>query len=238
VECVRRVVVIVEALGSVNTELSLNEVVQLTGIHRSSTYRTLESLVHAGWVKKNPETWKYTLGPSILKLKTQVLDDLGDKAITGHAMQMLNEISGETVTVSIIDEMENLVIEVLESQQPVKLSARRGYRIPLNTTASSRVLVAYLSEHQLQEVERKYGHIYFLDELASIRANGYAVSSGELDADASAIAAPIKNADDNVVGALGVCGPSSRFGPERMQFLIREVIEAARTISRNLGWND
>ncbi|MGH3372890.1 MAG: IclR family transcriptional regulator, partial [Nocardioidaceae bacterium] len=73
-------------------------------------------------------------------------------------------------------------------------------------------------------------------ELAAIRDLGYASSSGERQADAGSVAAPLFGLDGDVRGALSVCGPRSRFTPDFISACAPRVAEAAHDISKALGW--
>ena len=60
----------------------------------------------------------------------------------------------------------------------------------------------------------------------------------ELEEGLNAVAAPIRQADDRVVAALSVSGPAFRMGPADVPRVARQVVEAAATISRRLGYVD
>ena len=72
--------------------------------------------------------------------------------------------------------------------------------------------------------------------MADVRKKGYAISEGERVQDSRAIAAPVFSHEGVLVGALGIAGPESRFRGERLKMRLDLVIDAARSLSKMLGW--
>lgn len=72
-------------------------------------------------------------------------------------------------------------------------------------------------------------------QLNLIKARGYATSVDELHEGVSAVAAPILDHRAEPLGAIGIIGPSFRLDENLLHALGREVIEAARRISGNIG---
>jgi DNA-binding IclR family transcriptional regulator len=69
-----------------------------------------------------------------------------------------------------------------------------------------------------------------------VRQRGYAVEDQEATVGDAGIAAPILARDGVVAGAIGVVGPADRLlDPGGREDLAREVITAARAISRDMG---
>ncbi|WP_223263877.1 IclR family transcriptional regulator C-terminal domain-containing protein [Rhodococcus sp. MTM3W5.2] len=68
-------------------------------------------------------------------------------------------------------------------------------------------------------------------EVLGIRKAGYAVTHGERELGASAVAAPILAADGRVLAALSIGGPTSRFTADRVGSYVDAVTESAAEIS-------
>ena len=69
-----------------------------------------------------------------------------------------------------------------------------------------------------------------------LHEQGYAVAIDELEVGLTAVAAPIRNAHGDVVASMSVSGPSFRLPEERVDEVVRLVVEAAREVSHRLGW--
>lgn len=77
-----------------------------------------------------------------------------------------------------------------------------------------------------------------LAELATVRERGWASVTEELEVGLNAVAAPVRDANAQVVAALSVSGPSYRMGEEKLAEVAKQTIAAADAISRRLGWID
>jgi len=82
----------------------------------------------------------------------------------------------------------------------------------------------------------RVGHL--LKQLAQVREQNYALDMAEHEKEVQCIAAPVYDADGNVVAAISISGPVARIDPENSRLdLIQMVKKAAADISRRLGYN-
>lgn len=125
------------------------------------------------------------------------------------------------------------------------MTVRLGYPYPLYAGASSRVMLAFLSPETVARIldqnlvrlthETVSDPAQLRQNLQEIRRVGYATSRGERQHGAGSVAAPLFGADGEVLGALSVCGPVSRFDTATVQTLIPQVRVAAQEITRQAG---
>src|SRR5438132_13441527 len=96
----------IEILGMFGPErpaLSLAELVELTGLNRTTTYRFVSTLRHLGLVQVDPETRRYRLGSKVLQLGFQYLHGI---PLVEHAQPVLRELRnevGESAHLGILD---------------------------------------------------------------------------------------------------------------------------------------
>ena len=119
-----------------------------------------------------------------------------------------------------------------------------GRITPWHAGAAGKLHLAFLPKEKIQKILSQGLPRYtertitdpalLLQELEQIRKQGYAFTIGELDPGVAAITAPIFDARQNVVAAISIGGPASRFTDERLPTLIREVRWAAQEISLRL----
>ena len=76
----------------------------------------------------------------------------------------------------------------------------------------------------------------FGDLLAGVRRRGFATAVEELEAGLTAVAAPVRNAEGNVIASISASGPSFRIPADRIPVLAVAVGRAAAEVSRRLGW--
>ncbi|WP_027416358.1 IclR family transcriptional regulator [Aneurinibacillus terranovensis] len=229
-----------------NEQLSLQDMVELSGRPKTSIYRLVGSLEEMGFLQKN-ESGKYVLGLIFLQLGHLVAERLDIRQISLPVMRALRDDVGEAVNLIMQDGKEAIYIEKVDTMQPVRVYTQIGRRAPLYAGACPRILLAFLSRTEQDEyinhTEMKAiasGTLTDPAELRSVldqsRVLGYSVSHSELEDHTSAVAVPIFNHAGEVAAGLSIAGPEGRFKQERLPQLVEKVKQAANQISQKLGW--
>ncbi|MED4910961.1 IclR family transcriptional regulator [Brevibacillus centrosporus] len=229
-----------------HSRLSLNEMVELSGIPKTSIHRMVGSLEGMDFLQKG-EDGKYSLGLLFLQFGQLVAERLDIRQIALPAMTKLRDQVEEAVNLIIRDGKEAIYIEKLDTNHPVRLYTKIGRRSPLYAGACSRIILSYIEEKEreryLQETElNPFGHGTITDkerlrqELEQARDKGYTISYSELENDTVSIAAPIFDHTGRLVAGISIAGPQVRFEKERIPDLIGHLLKTSEEISRELGW--
>jgi DNA-binding IclR family transcriptional regulator len=229
-------------------KLSLNEMVKLTGIPKTSAHRMIGSLEDMGLLSKDNEG-KYALGMIFLEFGQLVADRLDIRKIAYPIMKELRDDIGEAVNLTMVDNREAIYVEKFDTVHPVRLFTKVGRRSPLYAGACSRIILAYLPEDEqenyLNETELTpfgIGTITDTHQLRTIlqqsKKEGYTISHSELENHTSSVAAPIFDYTGQIVGGLSIAGPDVRFQKEHLPHIIEKVKRAAAEISQKLGYDD
>ena len=72
-------------------------------------------------------------------------------------------------------------------------------------------------------------------ELADIRVRGWAATEGEYEIGLNAVAAPVRDANGDVIAAVSVSGPSFRLPADIFGQIAPRVVAATDPLSRRLG---
>ncbi len=225
--------------------LGVSEIARRLGLPKSAVHRTLDSLVRIGLVARDRTSMRYRLGP---RAKDLGFAALGIPDIRGLALPVLQELvrqTRETATLSLLSGHERFYAAQVEGPQDVKMSIEIGRRCPLYAGASGRAILAFFSTVQLSAYLKTTPLEALTDKtlttreqldssLEEVRRNGYAVSLGERDAWAGAVAGPIF-LGDVLVGSISVCGPHTRFTPDKVAEYGQLVKEQTAQLSRQLG---
>lgn len=220
-----------------------SEVSEHFGVARSTGYRYLKGLVSASFIEECDGGFR--LGPRIFELARLARKGLGLSQIAKPIMRQLADEAGETVLLTRRSGAAVVCLELEESSHPIRLSYERGHVMPINAGAAAQILLAWaptdeaadvLSAAPLQRFTQRTvtDPTQLLKRLASIRQQGYAVSSGELDVDVLGIAAPIRAANGTVGAAVSVAALASRVPKNKTSQLTRAVRDAADRISARL----
>jgi DNA-binding IclR family transcriptional regulator len=133
------------------------------------------------------------------------------------------------------------------STHPVKMAADVGDRTWAHVSALGKVLLAWGGDGLMDEVLREQGlpaltantlvdEEALVEELARTRDRGYGVDDEESALGLRCVAAPVRNEQDAVIGALSVSAPAERLSLGAAHALVPALREAAGAISARLGW--
>jgi IclR family acetate operon transcriptional repressor len=223
-------------------ELALHEICRRVGLTKSRTFRLLHTLAERGYIDRCADGSRYQLGARLLERASCVRRDL--KQLAQPCMQRLHQRFNETVNLGVLNGEDVLYIDILETSRPFRMMATVGCRMPANTTAMGKALLAYLPAHDPRTSGRTrdagprpaQGRP-LKRELALILKRGYAVDDEENEPGVSCVGAPILDALGRPVAAISVSGPAYRI-LEQQQNLSEEIVAACRSISRSLGFRD
>ncbi len=246
-QTVLRAISIVDCFSEEQPALGVREVARRVGLPSSTAGRLLATLTRAGVLTRNATTHRYMLGPHVLawaELYTGVLDV---RATAAPLLERLRRATGETVTLYVLDGDERVCVERLEGPQNIRAVVRLGQRMPCYAGAGGKIFLAFLPAAVRHAMLARLAMTRFTSrtlanrarlerECTTIRQQGYASSVGERFAGASAIAAPVLGPDGAIIAAVNVSGPSDRFTGGRQALCIRRVTQAARDISRMMGY--
>lgn len=229
-----------------HAELTFQEIIDLSGIPKTTVYRMLMSLEEMGLLEKGTDA-KYRLGLMFLSFGHLVSSRLDIRRIALPVMQKLHDEVDEAINLIIRQEDEAIYIEKIETHQKVRLYTAIGRRSPLYAGACSRVILSFLPQEEIEryvdEVELKSFAAGTITDKARLREtiqqtkkDGYAISRSELENHTSAIAAPIFNHKGEVVAGISMAGIEAHYQAEQVPLFAEKVKEAARQISERLGY--
>jgi IclR family acetate operon transcriptional repressor len=243
VAAVERALAVLDALSDGSAELGTNEIARRTGINASTVSRLLATLAGAGIVEHVPATGRYRLGPRLLQLGSLVLSRLDLRDVARPHLYELVRATGVTATLSAPGEHDAITVDFVQSDASVQSVARLGRPSIGHATATGKILLAFgraaLPSGQLKAYTRRTvtdrGRLQA--ELRRAARQGYAEAVGEREPDLNAVAAPVFDAEHDLVGIVGLQGPASRFGREAMRAAVAPLLAAAEAISVGLGWS-
>lgn len=196
--------------------LSLAELAQRAGLHKSTTLRLLASLDHAGLVRRTEEG-RYALGAALARLHGLYADSFSLEAVVMPVLRELVAHTRESAAFHVRQGSERLCLYRVDSPQLLRDHIRAGDLLPLNRGAGGRVLMAFSGATGAVP--------------AQIRRDGVVVLSGDRVPDLTGVSAPVFGAQGELQGALTLTLPTTRYQPEWPAV----VKQAAARLSRMLG---
>jgi len=126
------------------------------------------------------------------------------------------------------------------------MASHIGIRNPMHCTALGKAILAYYPQDQVEVIIREglpartpftlTSPESLRAELERIRGEGFAIDDQENELGVRCTGAPIFDYTGKVVGAISVSGPASRITRERSLELGSVVNEAAKEVSRKMGF--
>jgi DNA-binding IclR family transcriptional regulator len=224
---------------------SVNEISQGSGESPSSVCKHLAALQQFGLVEQDSRTDNYRIGTFPLLLASIVLDRMDIRTIAAPYLKQLSEQAGETVHLVILDGSHVVYIDKVESVRTIRMHSQIGLRNPLYCTGVGKAILAYSPDALVTQVCKEpfirftattlYTKPLLLEELAAIRARGFAIDNGEHESDVRCAAAPIFNHRNEAIAAISVSGPETRMDESMLADAGRWVRATAQEISIKLG---
>jgi DNA-binding IclR family transcriptional regulator len=244
VQSVDRAVSILEILAR-SGDVGVTELAQELGVHKSTAFRLVAALERRDLVEQNSGRGKYRLGPGILRLagaSTSRLDVVQESRVVSRA---LAQRTGETVNLAVLSDGAALYMDQVAGSSALQPHNWVGQRIPLHATSNGKVLLSALEG---TEVSRQVPVLQpytprtittakaLHKELDEVRSRGYAIAVDELEIGLTAVAAPVRDGNGDVLASMSVSGPTFRLDAARLPSLAQAVMAAADDVSRRLGW--
>lgn len=201
--------------------LSLTALSRLSGYHKTTVYRLMNSLERMGYVVRKEDA-DYTLGPRLLYLGKLYEQSFHLASVVQPELHALAEASGESASWYVINGSDRLCLFRAEASEGLRHSRLPGTTFPMDDSAISKVLRHWGT-----------GETLFTDQPALPL-----FTSGARDPHIAAYALPVFGVNETMTAALALTGPSSRLtAPESDDKFSRLMQVSAHRLSVKLGAN-
>ena len=199
--------------------LGVSDLSRELDLSRSTTHRYVATLAALGYLQQDAASRKYRLGLRVLDLGFSVINSMELRALASPHLQQLSDELAHTVNMAVLDGADIVYVERCRTsrhgQRDIDLNLHVGSRLPAYCTSMGKVLLAFLSEEDLDVV---LGRIKFsrrgpntlagkralLDDLERVRTTGVGVNNEELAYGLRSIAVPVRGTSGEVVAAINL----------------------------------
>jgi DNA-binding IclR family transcriptional regulator len=237
-EAVARAARVLALFGPGAPAHTLAELVHATSVPKATLLGILDTLV-AHRLLSVDEDGRYRLGYGWLRLGDIRRNQLNIRESALPVMRRIRDAVDETVILSLRVGDRRVHLDYLESRQSIRRVAQIGNEAPLHVGAAGSVLLAGLSESEVNDYLARNAAMdaqAIRTAVAAIRRDGYAVVSGTVNAQTAAVAAPVKMHGGDTAAALTISCPRERFTTALERRCVALVTEGAQTLSRTLGY--
>ncbi len=247
IRAVERAIQILNCFSFERPNLSIEEIVEKTGLAKATAYRLLWTLERNGLIQFDQRVNQYRLGYKSIEYGGIVLENLD---IRREAEPFLLDLFEETGHSSVLAVKQGKSLQYLlrfdsdEDFQPRNFIGRRrilhngGFGIVLLAYQSADFASALLDEYPLEPLTpfTLLDKEKFMNRLEDIRTAGVYVDVDETFVGFTAITAPVFQGKD-VIAVIGISGPSFKMEGQAREDLIQQVVATANKISQQLGYS-
>ena len=226
---------VIRAFAGVDRRLTIADVSRATGLTRAVVRRCLYTLKELGYAGTDGRM--YFLQPRILNLGYSYLSTAPVPIAAQPVLEEMSEALGEASSVAVLDDGAVVYVGRAATKRIMSVTLGVGSRLPAYCTALGRVLLAHLTDEQVdielskvdwtQHTKHTVTSRARLEEmLVEVRHDGYAINDQELEIGLRSIAVPVRNVVGTVVAAMNVSSQASRVSR-------RELVERCLPVLRN-----
>jgi len=224
--------------------LAVSEAAERLGVARSTAHRLLAMLVYRDFATQDDDK-VYRAGPVLeLAAHSRSTTSRLRQAALPH-LQRLVDLLDESANLTVRTGDTARFVASVECGQNLRVGSREGMVFPAHRTTGGLLLLAELSEEELDAV---YAPERYVDrpterpdldelraELAKIRRNGFALNRGRSERGVTAVGVAVRDAEGTALAGFSVSIPSARYQPQQLRSLVASLRYAAAGLEADLA---
>jgi DNA-binding IclR family transcriptional regulator len=237
---------VLEYLANQSQPMALAQIAKVFSASKATIYRHLVTLQRHGYVRQDAETSRYEPGVKLLVLGEAVRARFDFATAARQEVSLLGEKTGQAVTICRIIDGRLIVLDLIHGRTIIEFGTRPGTELSIHATAHGKIWLAYSSDKIFDAVIAKklkeWTPKTIVDpaalkrEVDVVRTQGWATAPDELITAVNALAAPIFNHSNEIVGTVAIVGATQFIPATPKPEQIEEVVATARRISERIGW--
>lgn len=249
-QAVQRALMVLKAFTDAQPELGLTALSRAVGLNKATTYRLVTALESEGLIVKSPSGDHYRLGPELIALGVRAMRSSDVRAASRPQLEALARLTGETATLEVMAGSDVLILDEVIGSHLVSATHWIGTRWHAYATSTGKAMLAHMPPTQLPAARLRNllparmtiagqgtrTRADFYQELEKVRTDGFAANLEELEAGFAAVGAPVFNHDGQVIAAISIGGPRTRFTDKVIKQLGPRVKASAARISQQMGF--
>ena len=243
-----RVLLILETLAQTPQGLTFMELIIALKLPKAGGFRIITTLLHHGYVRRDPVTSRLSLSRKILTLGNSTICQYNIFEQALPIMRRLRDVTGETVQLDSHIGAEGVVLDQVPAIHEIRIVVDPGTRFSLHGSAPGKAILAFLPEPERESIlaampMTKYSSAtitempLFREELSCVRQRGYGTDQAEgMVAGLHCISAPVLDQSGYPVAALTVTAPAMRLPAQAFPEMAIKLVAHASELSQRLGY--
>lgn len=231
---------VLDVIALADRPLRFTEILQHVDQPRGTLHRQLSNLVAEGLVSFDANH-AYVPGLRLLKLAARAWSRNSLRSVAAPHLMALHEATGETVHLGVLNGLEVVYLDKVESRQTVRMHSQVGNASPLYCTGVGKAMMARLSLKDAAARAGRFAYVQhtpttlassslLLSELETIRAEGLAFDREEHEPGIVCVAASILYPEGEGIAGLSVTAPAFRMDSEKLAEFSDLVRQTAKNI--------
>lgn len=238
-----RALLMLEVIANADSAPTLSDLMAATRLPKATAHRFVSLLERLGFARRSLDGKRYEIGHRLTSLAIQAMQ---------HSLQMaprrailtalVNEI-GETCNLNMLDGLQMIYIDRVESDWPLQYRLTIGSHVPLHCTASGKLFLSLspaslrrslfgarsLERHTPRTITDPKALEAALDK---IEKTGIGTDNEEFIEGMTATAVPVRDSNGKIFATVAVHGPVNRLPFSRAMALVPALKKAARAIEQ------
>jgi DNA-binding IclR family transcriptional regulator len=244
-QSLERAISVLEVLRESDAPLSLAEICQCMGLHKSTAHRSLMVLERSSLIERTHDN-RFRLGLKLYELGNRAVEQIDLRSRVHPFFRRLSTQVGETVHLSVLQKTSIVYLDKVEPNRRVCMSSKIGTSNPVYCTAMGKAMLAFQPAETIEQTIAKTHFARYtgktlcsretlLKYLERVRRRGYAIDDEEIELGVRCIGAPIFSEDRRVIAAVSVSGPASRITAQSVPEIAEHLLRCCSDISASLG---
>ena len=185
-----RLLLVLEAVAEAGVPVTPTEVNASLDLPKPTIHRLFATLEDEGFLQRDMDGRTYSPGPRLRTFAAGVLSSLRIRTARQAILKRLSGLIGETCNIALPDRDAMIYLERVETEWPLRIQLPPGTRVPFHCTASGKMYLSSLAPNHLRRFLNSAelaastsksitDRNALLDEIQTIRRQGYALDRGE-----------------------------------------------------------
>jgi DNA-binding IclR family transcriptional regulator len=236
---------VLDVMAAARRPLGHSEIARLTGLNKTTSHRILSTLLSRDFVEQGADQ-RYHIGIRLFEIGNALRPTLSWRERVLPIIRQLADDSEESVFLAVREGRRAVCLDRIEGKYASSLVWQLGGSLPLHIGAAPRVLLAELSDSELNDYLA--GDLEAMTPLSvvdpaairkdveSIRGNGGVVAIDDTQIGTLGFGAAVRDGDGRAIAAISISGLSLTVPADRAPALFELVKDAAARASAALGF--
>ena len=237
---------ILDHLAEQASPIALTAIAQTFSASKSTVYRHLSALARHGFVRRDVSTGRYAIGIKLMVLGETSRGNFEIVTVARDAFLKLRDATGQAVSLCALLDDDLVVLDLMHGRSVVEFATRPGTRLALHASAHGKIWLAFGPEALVKKVLSGplppwTSHTLtdartIAAEVQAVRKRGWSTAPNQAVMGVNTLAAPVFDHRGVIVGSIAIVGSTQVIAPKPVPAQLGAVVEAAHSVSRDLGW--